>query len=77
MPMRQCAHAATMLSKADIAAEIIAQVIARGVGRTICPSEVARAMAQDWRGLMPDVRAVADDLVQEGLIVVTQKGSVV
>ncbi|MGB5863479.1 MAG: DUF3253 domain-containing protein [Sulfitobacter sp.] len=66
-----------MPSKADIAAEIIAQATARGVGKTICPSEVSRAMTQDWRGLMPHVRAVAGDLAKEGQIIVTQKGCVV
>ena len=31
----------------------------RGRGKTFCPSEVARALAADWRPLMPRVRAVA------------------
>jgi len=64
-------------SEADISAEIMAQVIARGAGKTICPSEVARALAADWRELMPAVRRVADTLVQTDQITVTQKGVVV
>ncbi|MEM9795050.1 MAG: DUF3253 domain-containing protein [Pseudomonadota bacterium] len=30
--------------------------------KTICPSEAARALAEDWRPLMPRIRAVAADL---------------
>jgi hypothetical protein len=47
--------------------------------RTVCPSEVARALAADsrWRALMPRVRATAGRLVAEGRIVATQRGAVV
>ncbi|QUJ75350.1 DUF3253 domain-containing protein [Sulfitobacter albidus] len=60
-----------------IADEITAQVIDRGAGKTICPSEVARALGADWRALMPQVRRVAGDLAKEGRIAVTQKGETV
>ena len=63
-----------MPSRAEIAAEIDAQLTARGAGRTICPSEVARALAEDWRPLMDAVRAVADEMVGRGAVVVTQRG---
>ncbi len=47
----------------------------RRPGATICPSEVARAEApDDWRPLMPRVRAVAADLAANGRLVVTQRG---
>lgn len=46
----------------------------RGPGKTICPSEVARALRTDWRPLMPAVRAVAADLAASGELAVTQKG---
>lgn len=47
----------------------------RGADRTICPSEVARALdAQHWRDLMPAVRAVASRLAEAGLIRVTRRG---
>ncbi|MEO1069202.1 MAG: DUF3253 domain-containing protein [Cyanobacteria bacterium J06638_6] len=50
----------------------------RGPDKTICPSEVARALsAEAWRELMPAVRATGIDLVAEGHIVATQKGQVV
>lgn len=42
----------------------------RGAGRTFCPSEAARALSGDWRGLMPRVREVAAGLP----LVATQKG---
>lgn len=45
--------------------------------KSICPSEVARALADDWRPLMPDVRAAAAELAAEGRLVVTQRGKVV
>ncbi|MGF1554391.1 MAG: DUF3253 domain-containing protein [Paracoccaceae bacterium] len=60
-----------------IRAEILAQARARGPGRTLCPSEVARALAADWRSLMPDVRAEAGHLAAEGALAVTQKGRAV
>jgi hypothetical protein len=52
----------------------------RGPGKTICPSQVARALASEehaWRTLMPDIRRVADDLSAQGRIVVTQRGAIV
>ena len=50
---------------------------ARAPGATICPSDVARALAGDdgpWRGLMPDVREVAAGLVEDGRVRVTRRG---
>ena len=44
---------------------------------TICPSEVARALYDDWRPRMEEVRQVAYQLRDEGKIEVTQKGKVV
>ncbi len=40
----------------------------RSAGATICPSEVARAIAPDWRGAMPDVHAAIDALVRDRLV---------
>ncbi|MEM7521054.1 MAG: DUF3253 domain-containing protein [Pseudomonadota bacterium] len=62
-------------SRRSVEAEITAQVTARGAGKTICPSEVARALSPTgWRGLMDDVRAAAQELAESGLINVTQRG---
>ena len=48
----------------------------RGEGRTVCPSEVARALAgdDDFRPLMPHVRDAAATLADRGEIAVTQRG---
>ena len=49
---------------------------ARDAEATICPSEVARALApEEWRPLMPRVREVAARLANSGEVVVTQKGA--
>ncbi len=54
--------------------ELLRQVIARGAGKSICPSEVARALAPEWHGLMHRVRATAFALAREGRIDVLRKG---
>ncbi len=57
-----------------IRAAILALAWARGRGRSVCPSEVARALSSDWRALLPAVRAEAAALERKGLIVATQRG---
>ena len=50
----------------------------RGEDKTICPSDVARALdPQNFRALMPSIRNAAQTLVEEGRIEVTQRGEVV
>lgn len=45
---------------------------------TICPSEAARALApDDWRPLMPAVRAVAIAMAKEGALEIHQRGHAV
>ena len=46
----------------------------RAPDATICPSEVARAIAPDWRGVMPAVHAAVDGLVRDGLVQLSWKG---
>ncbi len=65
----------TKPSQSAIEAEIANLVALRGAGKTICPSEVARALAEDWRPLMPDVREVAADMAKRGVLSVTQEGA--
>nr|WP_321983219.1 DUF3253 domain-containing protein [uncultured Lichenicoccus sp.] len=57
-----------------IRAEMLRQLQVRGLGNSICPSEVARALATDWHGLMKSVRSVAIALVVEGRIDILRKG---
>jgi hypothetical protein len=63
----------------DVAARVAACVLtlcaARAPDGSICPSEVARALwPQDWRGRMPTVRSVAQELARSGRIEITQRG---
>ncbi|MBS1957630.1 MAG: DUF3253 domain-containing protein [Cyanobacteria bacterium SZAS-4] len=66
----------TASKRKKIADAILAQVEERGSLKSICPSDVARALfsAQEWRDEMESVREVAQDLSDQGLIEVTQKG---
>lgn len=57
-----------------IAAAILDQVAARGPERSICPSDVARALDKDWRPLLSSVRRVAIGLAQEGRVDILRKG---
>ena len=60
-------------------ATILDLLAQRGAGATICPSEAARAVAQDaaWRPLMEPARQAARRLVARGEVVTTQGGRVV
>lgn len=67
-----------LVTREDIAEEILSQLERRGVGKTICPSEVARALSpSDWRGLMESVRSVAFELSEKNGIAILQKGGAV
>ncbi|MBC45021.1 MAG: hypothetical protein CMO08_04375 [Thalassospira sp.] len=46
----------------------------RGVEKTICPSEVAKSFGSYWRGLMPRVHQVADQLCAEGKLTFEKSG---
>lgn len=63
-----------MPSDDEIAAVLMDLAHQRGRGASYCPSEAARALAADWRGLMGPVRRVAAVLAAEGGLAVTQKG---
>lgn len=49
----------------------------RAAGATVCPSEVARATADDWRPLMEPVRRAARRLTAAGRVEIVQGGRVV
>ncbi|MGF1607640.1 MAG: DUF3253 domain-containing protein [Rhodothalassiaceae bacterium] len=66
MPPRQ--------QQAQLRAAILQLVADRGAGKSICPSEAAKAVATDWRPLMKPVRRIAIDLMREGRITILRKG---
>ncbi|MEM6609366.1 MAG: DUF3253 domain-containing protein [Pseudomonadota bacterium] len=53
----------------EIERALLAMAESRGT-KSFCPSEVARALTEDWRPLMPDIRRVACSLP----LLATQKG---
>ena len=61
----------------EIERTILALLERRDAGRTICPSEAARALAAEWRPLMQPVRDTAAAMADEGRLEVTQRGEVV
>lgn len=58
-------------------AATLALLAARAREATVCPSEVARAIADGdgWRAAMPVVHAAVDELVAEGRVRLRWKGS--
>ena len=60
--------------ESEVADAILTLAHERGAGRTLCPSEVARRLSEDWRPLMDEVRRVAAGLAEDGRIRVTRKG---
>lgn len=60
---------------ARLGERILRLVHERGAGKTICPSEAARAeRGDDWRSLMKPVRRAAQKLAREGRIAIYRKG---
>ena len=58
----------------DIEAAILDLLAQRAPGKSICPSEAARLLSDDWRPLMPEVRATAAHMSAEGRLRITQGG---
>ncbi len=66
------------LAPERIEAAIDGLLARRAAGRTICPSEAARALDPErWRERMDAVREVAFAMADRGRLEVTQRGSVV
>ena len=61
-------------SEHAIEATLLRLVAARGPEKSICPSEVARALAPEWQSLMTAVRRVAVRLAGAGQIEILRKG---
>lgn len=58
----------------DPRAMTLSMLASRAPNATVCPSEVARAIASDWRGAMPEVHAAIDELVEAGQVRLSWKG---
>ena len=54
----------------------LALLAARSGGATVCPSEVARALATPgtWRDAMPAVHRAIDELLADGIVRLSWKG---
>ena len=61
-------------SPAEIEATVLRLAQARGVDRSICPSEAARVFAPDWQRWMGPVRQAAIRLALAGRIEILRKG---
>ena len=63
------------MTSRSIEETIFALLAEREPGKTICPSEAARALEpESWRRLMPQVRATAVGLARQEKLVITRKG---
>lgn len=71
----------TTSGRDDLAGLIITMLGERGVEKTICPSEVARAIAGSdetkWRLLMKPIRDVAVEMARQGRVSIRRKGRIV
>ncbi len=72
---------ATGVSSEAIEDTILKLVEARGLGKTVCPSEAARALGgphpDGWGPLMQPIRKVAIRLMREGRVAILRKGRAV
>lgn len=55
-------------------AAILALATARGSGSSTCPSDAARAVADDWRPLLATAQKLARELARAGDVRLTQRG---
>ncbi|MCY4336812.1 MAG: DUF3253 domain-containing protein [Litoreibacter sp.] len=60
------------MDDASIRNAILTLARERGRDKTLCPSEPARALSENWRDLMPDIRRVASEMPE---IEARQKGT--
>ena len=76
-----CRRARLDATDAALERAIASLCAARGRGRSICPSEAARAVAGEdeaaWRALLPRARWAANRLCAGGVVEMTQGGRVV
>ena len=70
-----------MSGDGEIEVALLALVAARGATKTVCPSEVARALGgshpDGWAPLMQPVRRTAVRLMKEGRVLILRRGRAV
>ena len=65
----------TNTAKNPVREAILTLAVARGVGKTLCPTEAARAVSEEkWRAVLSDVRAEAVRLMKSGEVSIYRKG---
>ncbi len=63
------------MTASPIEAAVLDLLARRDAGKSICPSEAAKAVdPEGWRRLMPQVRATAVGLARAGRLEITRKG---
>ena len=71
-------HPESLPTPADVEAAVLQLTEARGTGKSICPSEVARALLPGpgarWQTLMGPVREAACRLARAGQVDILRKG---
>ncbi len=73
-----CRRAGVKPVDSELERTVLALLEQRGAGKTICPSDAARAVGRDdWRTLMEPARAAARRLMVSGDVEITQGGHVV
>jgi len=60
-----------------ISLEILRQTEAAGLNRSVCPTDIARALASDWHSQLSAVRRTAVRLAEAGKIDILRKGKAV
>ena len=58
----------------EIRDEILRQLMSMSSGSSICPSDVARSLRQQWRQWMPMIKEVVSEMARDNEIEVTQQG---
>jgi hypothetical protein len=76
-----CRRSASSTAHQQLERAILDLLSQRGPGKSICPSEAAKAVGgpsdDDWRPLMEPARQAARRLVHQGKVEITQKNRVV
>lgn len=64
-----------MPTDAQVREAVLTLLARRAPNATVCPSEVARTLAKNWRGAMPSVHDAIDAMVAQGMVELSWKGN--